>query len=68
MLTNLDVFIFIYVYACVPTWVYVHCVAHRGQTLSESLGLELQLFMSYLIWMLTTKPGPSLRAVSTLNW
>lgn len=38
---------------CVPVWTY------EGQRVSDSLG--------HLIWMLETKPRPSVRALNALN-
>lgn len=41
---------------------------HRGQRASDFLEIELQVIVNYLIYVLGTKPGPSLRSVSDLNY
>lgn len=49
-----------YVHMCVPVRVYAHLmcegVCRGGKRSSRSPGLELQAFVSYLIWVLGTEP------------
>lgn len=52
-----------FIFNCVCVWKREDCIPHRGHKMSDSLALELQVVLSYLMWMLRFELGSSAKLV-----
>lgn len=56
------------IYECLSMVISCECCACGGQDrASDPLGLDLQLVVCWLMWVLRTKPGSAVRAATACN-